>query len=164
MKHFHHITLWAIAATMMFCSCGNKTLLNETRTFADDTWMRFTPEHFDVQLGNTEDCYNFLVTLTIDTSRYHEISLPIMMEIESPEHEKRTLFSTILFRNHEGSWLGHFNDDGLLTVTQTVRQFYFFNTTGTHSVNLGQRTHRYEIRGIKSLQFSIVKAKLEYPE
>ena len=26
-------------------SCGPKILLDETRTFQNDTWMRFTPEH-----------------------------------------------------------------------------------------------------------------------
>lgn len=160
MKRILSIALFAF----LLCACGNKTLLDENRTFANDTWMRFTPEHFDVPVSNTEDCYNFNVTLVIDTAVYHETALPIMMEIESPDNEKRTLFSTILLRNHEGSWLGHFGDDGLFTITQTVRQFYFFNTTGTHTVNLSQRTHRYEIRGIKSLHFSIVKAKLEYPE
>lgn len=164
MKNTQHLTIIAFMATALLCSCGNKTLLDDTRTFANDTWMRFTPEHFDIHATSTDDCYNFNVTLTIDTARYRETALPIMIEMQSPEHEKRTLFSTILFRNHEGSWLGSFDDNGLLTVTQTVRQFYFFNTTGTHSLDLSQRTHRYEIHGIKSLNLNITKAKLEYPE
>ena len=55
-------------------------------------------------------------------------------------------------------------DDGTMTVTQTVRQFYFFNTPGHHSVNLSQRTNKYEIHGIMALHFKVEKAKLEYPE
>ena len=164
MNYSRRITFLSLVATLLLCSCGNKTLLDETRTFANDTWLRFTPEHFDIQATSTDDCYNFNVTLVIDTAHYRETALPIMLEMESPEHEKRTLFSTILFRNHEGSWLGTFDDNDLLTVTQTVRQFYFFNTKGTHSLNLSQRTHRYEIHGIKSLNLCITKAKLEYPE
>ena len=145
-------------------SCGPKTLLDETRTFQNDTWMRFTPEHYDIEAPNSEDCYNFTVSVTVDTSRYHEPSIPIMLEMESPNTEKRTLFSTLILRNVDDNWVGHFNDDGTMTVTQTVRQFYFFNTPGHHSVNLSQRTNKYEIHGIKALHFKVEEAKLEYPE
>ena len=87
-----------------------------------------------------------------------------MLEMQSPDRENRTLFTTLILRNHEGRWMGTFTDDGLLSITHPVRQYYFFNTTGTYTVNLSQRTHYYEIHGIKSLHFLITKAKLEYPE
>ena len=68
-------------------------------------------------------------------------------------------YNTHILRNCEGkTWLGHFNDDGTMTVTQTVRQFYFFNTPGHHSVNLSQRTNKYEIHGIKALHFKVEEA------
>ena len=50
MKRILSIALFAF----LLCACGNKTLLDENRTFANDTWMRFTPEHFDVPVSNTE--------------------------------------------------------------------------------------------------------------
>lgn len=164
----HSFTFRAILGSLICLavlgSCGRKTLLDETRTFQSDTWKRFYPEKFQVEAPNTEDCYNFVVSVTVDTSRYHEPAVPITMTIESPSTEKRTLFSTLILRNAEGSWLAHTNPDGTLTATQTVRQFYFFNTTGTHTIEISQRTNKYEIRGIQSLHFNIQKAKLEYPE
>ena len=81
MKNTQHLTIIAFMATALLCSCGNKTLLDDTRTFANDTWMRFTPEHFDIHATSTDDCYNFNVTLTIDTARYRETALPIMIEM-----------------------------------------------------------------------------------
>lgn len=152
-----------LLASMTFISCGKKVILDETRTFSNDTWMRFQPEHFDVTPASTDDCYNFLVTVTLDTARYRENGLPVMMELESPDHERRTLFSTILLRNDRGSWMGEFGDDGLLTVTKMVRQYYFFSSTATHSLNLGQRTSKYEIHGIRSLNLHIERAKLDIP-
>ncbi|MBO4600194.1 MAG: hypothetical protein J5641_05600 [Bacteroidales bacterium] len=147
-----------------FCSCGKKVILDETRTFDRDTWMRFQPEKFEVTPTSTDDCYNFILTLHIDTSHYHETGLPIIMEIESQDHETRTLFSTLLLRSHDGNWLGTFDDRGDLVITQMVRQYFFFSTATTHSVSLGQRTSKYEIHGIRSLNFKIEQAKLEYPE
>ena len=154
----------AMIFTVVFTSCGKKVLFEESRTFSNDTWLRFQPEHFDVQSVSTDNCYNFFVTLTIDTARYRENALPIIMELESPDHENRTLFSTILLRNREGAWLGSFNDNGNLVISQQVRQFHFFNTTGKYSLNLGQRTNKYEIHGIRQLDLRIEKTELEYPE
>ena len=159
-----HTFLLLILGAMALCSCGKKTLIDETRTFENDTWLRFTPESYQVEAPNTEDCYNFLVSLTVDTTRYREAAVPITMEIESPQGEKRTLFSTMIFRNAEGKTVAQANPDGTLTATQNVRQFYFFNTTGQHKITIGQRTSKYEIRGMKALHFTIQKAKLEYPE
>ena len=153
-----------VFATLILCSCGKKVLLDDTRTFANDTWLRFQPEQFEVTPASTDDCYNFIVTITIDTSRFHETGLPIIMELDNANHEKRTLFSTLVLRNHNGSWMGHFDDHGNLIVTQTVRQYLFFSSTATHSLSLGQRTSKYEIHGIRSLNLKIEKAKLEYPE
>jgi len=45
-----------------------------------------------------------------------------------------------------------------------VRQYFFFSTASSHTITLGQRTNKYEIHGIRNLNFRIEKAKLEYPE
>ena len=164
MKISHIAALGTLLCTALLCSCANKTLLDETRTFQNDTWMRFQPEKFQVEAPNTEDCYNFVLSVTVDTMRYRQPSVPVTIEIESPSTEKRTLFSTLVLRNQDGKWLAHANPDGTMSATQTVRQFYFFNTTGTHTVTIGQRTNKYEIHGIKSLHLNVTKAKLEYPE
>lgn len=153
-----------VLALLLFCSCSKSTLFEEERTFANNTWFRLQPEHFSVKATNTDDCYNFLFSVTLDTALYGETALPIMMEIESPDHEKRTLFSTILLRNREGNYLGEFDEQGHLCVTQMVRQFYFFNAKGEHSINIGQRTTKYEIRGIHNIKLQLNKVKLEYPE
>ncbi|MBQ0160872.1 MAG: hypothetical protein KBT28_09680 [Bacteroidales bacterium] len=150
-------------AALLLASCGNKVILDQSSQFKDDIWLRFQPESFSASVKNIDDCYNFTVTLDVDTSRYHEAGLPLMIEVKSPEGETRTIFSTILLRNHEGNILGEFVD-GHLRVSQMVRQFYFFNIPGEHTISLSQRTSKYEIRGIHNLNFRIEKAKLVYPE
>ena len=150
--------------SLLLGSCGKKVLLDDTRTFVNDTWLRFQPEQFELTPGSTDDCYNFIFTITIDTSHFHETGLPIIMELDNANHEKRTLFSTILLRNHNGNWMGTFDDHGNLVITQTVRQYLFFSSTATHSLSLGQRTNKYEIHGIRSIHLKVEKAELEYPE
>lgn len=153
----------AILLMLLFCSCGQKVILDQDRTFANATWMRFEPENFEVNATNTDDCYNFYITAHIDTALFRDNGLPLMLEMVSPDGETRTIFPSLVLRNHEGNWLGEFND-GVLTVQQMVRQFYFFNSVGTHTIHLSQRTSKYQIEGIRDINFRIEKAKIEYPE
>ena len=159
-KHLLPILL----VTLMLCSCGKNVLLDDTRTFADNTWKRFQPEQFELTPTSTDDCYNIIVTVTIDTSRYHETGLPIILELDNANHEKRTLFGTLVLRNHNGNWMGSFDEQGNLVIQQAIRQYFFFSSTTTHHISLGQRTSKYEIHGIRSLNLKVEKAKLEYPE
>ncbi|MBQ6069356.1 MAG: hypothetical protein IJK84_07635 [Bacteroidales bacterium] len=156
-------TLLLIGA-IAFCSCGDKVLLDETRTFDRETWLRFQPEQYELTPQSTDDCYNFIITATIDTSRFREAGLPIMLEIDNSNHENRTLFATLLLRNHNGNWMGTVDENGNLVVTQMVRQFFFFSSTTPHTIKLGQRTSKYEIHGIRSINFKVEKAKVVYPE
>lgn len=151
-------------AVLLLSSCGKKVILNETRTFDRNTWMRFQPETFQVEANTTEDCFNIYATVEIDTSLFKENGLPLMIEIKSPQGDSRTLFNTVLLRDHQGNWMGNFNDYGVITVSQMIRQFYFFNALGTHTFNLSQRTNKYEIQGINGITLKIEKTKIEYPE
>ena len=150
--------------TLLFCACNKQVILDETRTFANDTWLRFQPELFELTPSSTDDCYNIILTVTFDTSRYHAPGLPIIIELDNSNHERRTLFGTMVLRNHNGSWMGSFDEQGDMVVSQPVRQYFFFSSAATHSLSLGQRTNKYEIHGIRNINLKVEKAKLEYPE
>lgn len=153
-----------IFTLLLFCSCGKKVLLDQDHTFANATWMRFEPETFQVEAPNTDDCYNFYITAHIDTNVFHENGLPLIIEMISADGETRSHFPSLLLRNHEGTWMGDFDSQGILTVKQMVRQFYFFNSVGTHTIHVSQRTSKYQIEGIRDINLRIEKAKIEYPE
>lgn len=156
--------LLILLVALFFCSCSNKSIFDETHTFANNTWMRFEPEKFVLNVDNADDSYDLYVALTVDTSKYRERGLPLILTLESPEQETRTIFGSVILRNEDGSWLGDFNENGKLVCNHKLREYFFFNTPGEYNLEIGQRTSKYEIHGIESLRLNIVKAKLEYPE
>jgi gliding motility-associated lipoprotein GldH len=161
MKHLFPLLLTAI----LFCSCGQKVLLDEESTFVNNKWMRFDePVQFSFNNDNTEDFYNFIFSVSIDTNRYHQNGLPITVELCSPNGEVRTMFSDIVLRNYQGNWLGEFDEHGILHVSQQIRQYYAFNAVGEYSIKLSQRTNKYEIEGINGIHLKIEEAIIDYPE
>lgn len=150
---------------VLFCSCGQKVLLDEECTFPNNKWMRFDePAQFIFSSKNTEDFYNFIFSASIDTSRYRQNGLPITLQLSSPNGETRTMFSDIVLRNFQGNWLGEFDEHGILHVSQQIRQFYSFNTQGDYTIKISQRTNKYEIDGINGIHLRIEEAKIEYPK
>lgn len=149
---------------LLLVGCHHKTLLDDTHTFQNNTWIRFQPEHYSVEASNTESYYNIIATVVIDTARYHENALPTKMSIASPDGETRTCFSDIVLRNYNGNWMGEFDEQGYLVCSATLREYYSFNSTGTHTIDLEQRTSKYEIRGIQSVNLTIKEVSLDIPE
>lgn len=154
-----------VLSVMLFWSCGPKILLDEESTFKDNKWMRFDePTQFIFTSNNTEDFYNFIFTVAVDTALYRQNGLPITLQLNNPNGETRTLFSDIVLRNYKGSWLGEFDEQGILHVSQQIRQYYSFNTKGDYSIRISQRTNKYEIDGIHGIRLRIEQAKVQYPE
>lgn len=159
-----HRTLLVAALLLLFASCGSKTVFDDSRTFAGDTWKRFEPEQFEADIANADDCYDIYVTVTIDTARFRESALPLTVKLSNENRETRTLFGTVVLRNREGTWMGQFDSQGLLTCRHKLRDYFFFNSAGLQEIQIGQRTSKYEISGIRQLGLTIVKAELELPD
>ncbi len=152
-----------LASVVLLSSCHKRVLIDDTHTFANDTWNRFAPEVFDVNADNLDDCYNFIFTATIDTARYLGSQLPIMVNIFSPAGEQRQISYLLLLKDKDGHWVGEWSD-GRLVHTRCIRQFFFFNMKGSFRFEITQTTSRYDLPGIHSAQLRIERAKLVYPE
>ena len=159
------ILVFSFYLLVSFASCtSNNTVFETSLQVPSATWLRFEPLQFTVDVPNAEDCYELHLALDIDTLRYRESALPLTLAIVSPEGETRTLYATVMLRSKDGHSLGQPDKDGHLVFSQRIREYFYFNQKGTHTVTVGQRTSRYEIKGIHRIDFSIRKAKLELPQ
>ena len=132
--------------------------------FAGGKWLRFEPHELKVDIPNADDCYELIITAVIDTALYHQSALPLTLKVTSGQGETRTLFADLLLHARDGHSLGQPDAGSRLVFTQRVREYFYFNTKGTHTVTIGQRTSRYEIDGIQRLTFTVRKAHIELPQ
>ena len=166
MKHAHPFLLIGSFLLLLLSSCEHSdTVFQSTIDIAGGVWQRFEPRQIEADIPNADDCYELHISALIDTTAYCQPSLPLTIQITSPHGETRTLFASLPLHSRDGHSLGQPNGEGgVLLFNQRVREYFYFNHPGTHTVSIGQRTSRYEIRGIRQLQFTVRKAKLEYPK
>ena len=144
---------------LTLASC-NKNILDEEREFGGDTWNRFTPEVFETQVNNVEAYYNIDLTVSIDTTVFRYTSLPLTVNIYSPNGEHRMFYSEVPLKEN-GRWKGE-TDDGRRKASTHIRTFFSFNGKGEHRIEIGQATSQYDLEGIHSIELEIYKIKLDY--
>lgn len=143
------------------CSCGKKNIIDEERSFAG-VWNRFTPEVFEVEVTNTEDYYNIDFTATVDTVLFRYSTLPLTVNLYSPNGERRTFYTAVLLKEN-GRWKGEAKG-GMREVTTQVRTFFSFNSKGTHRLEIAQATSQYDLEGIDSFRLTIENTKVDYKD
>lgn len=159
--NFNKIVL-TIACVLLLSSCGNKSLIDEERTFKSNVWNRFTPEVFNVNVNNIENFYDIDVTISVDTTIFRYDDMPLTVNLFSPNSERRMFYANVPLKLN-GRWRGEVVD-GYRTVTQHVRTYFSFNCKGEHKMEIGQATSQYDLEGIHSMSLNIYKVELDYPE
>ena len=157
-----------ILLALLLAGCSHSGRVYEgTLDFPSGKWLRFEPRELKAQIPNAEDCYELHVSALIDTTLYRESSLPLTIKITSQQGETRTIFASLSLRSNDGHSLGEPAPDGApgaLHFGQRIREYFYFNTSGAHTISIGQRTSRYEIQGIRQVCFSVSKANIELPK
>lgn len=148
---------------LLLVSCGKGVIFDETQEISGNNFQRFTEQKFEVGIENIDDCYDLYVTTSIDTACFVSTSLPLMINVDGPNGDSRMFRNVVALRDKAGNWKGDLDGSILTTVTR-VREYYFFNETGTHTVRISQCSHKYDIHGVSKIGFRVVKADLVYPE
>ena len=145
---------------VLFSSCGNKVIVDEERSFQNEVWNRFTPEAFIVEIDNVDDYYNIDLTLSIDTTHYSERIFPMTVNLFSPNGERRMFYYDLVLKQN-GRWRGE-QDGKFRVITERIRSYFSFNTTGSHRLEIGQASSKYDLLGPASLSVYIERTKLDY--
>lgn len=159
--NFNKIAL-IITTVLLLSSCGNKSLIDEERTFNANVWNRFTPEVFNVNVNNIEDFYDIDITISVDTTKFRYEDMPLTVNLFSPKSERRMFYANVPLKLN-GRWRGEVVD-GYRIVTQHIRTYFSFNCKGEHKMEIGQATSQYDLEGIHSMGLNIYKVDLDYPE
>ena len=148
---------------LLLSACGRGVIYEDNHDIANSNFLRFTPENYEVSVKNIDDCYDIYVSITVDTAVFQGNSIPLIVNVHSPNDDSRMFRNTVSLRDKQGNWKGSL-DGSKLTSVQLVRHYYFFNVKGKHRVEVGQATHKYDLYGVDAVGLKIMKADLVYPD
>lgn len=152
--------LIALMGVCLLCSCGKKNILDESHTFDRNIWNRFTMEEFSFNVPNIDNYYHIDITVAVDTLHYRYNTVPLAVNIVSPDGEKRRILTSVALKEKE-RWRGEMQD-GYRYAQGRVRSYFSFNSKGQYRMEVGQQTSQYDLEGIHSVAVRIEKAKLDY--
>lgn len=152
--------LIALMGVCLLCSCGKKNILDESHAFDRNIWNRFTMEEFSFHVPNIDNYYNIDITVAVDTLHYRYNTVPLAVNIVSPDGEKRRILTSVALKEKE-RWRGEMQD-GYRYAQGRVRSYFSFNSKGQYRMEVGQQTSQYDLEGIHSVAVRIEKAKLDY--
>lgn len=146
---------------VLFIGCSdNKVIIDETHEFADGKWKRFEPEVFKFDITDTAACYDIYFNFRIDTSVFRSDNMPFIITLMEREDYKRNLTTEIAIRDKRGIWLG--NPIGAYyEYNRKVREYFFFNASGPHEMQIKNGSQYYEAEGFMSFGIKIVKVNMD---
>lgn len=145
-----------ITLAMLASSCGTKTVLDETKPFANNCWMRFEPVEFTIPKIDTEKAYRISLTLRYDTSKIKDKLLPLLITFYADSNERHTIIPDFQLRDKEGLLLGQ-TVGQYCTVSDTIDYYRRYSHAEPYTYKIKQRTSKYELYGITSLQMKAEK-------
>ena len=164
MKNKVYLLLLLSLLSLNIACSGDSTLVDDTRTFANNTWNRFTPEVFEFSVPNADDFYRIDFELVVDTALMRNPQLPLTVNLYSPDGERRMFYAYIPLTEN-GRWKGEVfkgrKREGIRVMKQNIRPYFTFNSKGTYRLEIGQATSQYDLDGVASLRLIVEKTEID---
>lgn len=152
-------TLLITLVALTLFGCNKKNIFEEERSFEGNKWNRFTPEVFEIDINNTEKYYNIFVEVAVDTGRYRYTSLPLTVNLYSPNSERRMFYAEVPL-TESGRPKGEMAE-GYRVTSKRIRNYFSFNSKGKHRMEIGQATSQYDLEGVHRITLRIEDAPIE---
>lgn len=143
--------LTIITFALLATSCGTKTVLDETKPFANNCWKRFEPVKFTIPKVDTDKAYRISLTLRYDTTKLTGKILPMLVMFYADSNEHHTITPDFELCDQKGRRYGT-TVGQYCTVSDTIDHYRHFSHAEPYTYLIKQRTSKYELYGIASLQ------------
>ena len=147
-----------LAVALLAVSCGSRTVLDETVPFANNCWKRFEPVEFTIPKVNPDKAYRICLTIRYDTTRLTSSALPLLVMFYADSNEHHTIIPDLELRDQKGRRLGH-TVGQFCTVCDTIDHYRRFNHAEPYVYKIKQRTSKYELYGVASIQMKAETVK-----
>ena len=138
-------------------SQGDKTELK--MNFPNATWNRFAVMDTAFTINNINKLYDVKVYISV-ADGFEHASIPIEMVITSPDGQENIINKIVVFKDKEGKHIGNVFGN-TWTIEQLIYSGKEFYQEGRYGIFLQNRSQYYDLLGVESLTFTVVKSDIK---
>lgn len=134
-------------------SCSERLHYDHTIGFANSTWSYDAPALFEFDIQENSDKFNLFLDIDHSTDYPFE-NLYLRIKTEFPDQRIALDTLSIELVSNKGSWVGECGSKDC-DLKVFLQEKIKFKDSGLHKISIEQFTRESELKGIKSIAFSV---------
>lgn len=152
---FYQLSLLVVSIVLL-TSCGDKPYFDEAYSFEENVWSETDTAHFEINVNDTIQPFNFIMTLRT-TTQYQYSNIWVYVISEAPDGTKSKVAQRIPLAHPDGSWIGRVSG----TIVESKLRFDSkpFPMKGDYSFKIVNASNYEKIDEVLDISLRVEKAK-----
>lgn len=144
----------AFVSIFVLTSCGDQAYYDEAYSFEGNTWSETDTAHFEINVDDTIQPFNFIMTLRTST-KYQFSNIWVYVISEAPDGSKSKVAQRIPLARPDGSWIGRVSG----TIVESKLKFDSkpFPIKGMYTFDIVNATQQKELDEVLDISLRVEK-------
>lgn len=144
----------AVVSILALTSCGDQAYYDEAYSFEDNSWADKDTAHFEINVDDTIQPFNFIMTLRTST-QYQYSNIWVYVISEAPDGSKSKVAQRIPLARPDGSWIGRVS--GTIVESRLKFDSKPFPIKGKYTFDIVNATQQEEIEEVLDISLRVEK-------
>lgn len=144
----------ALVSMLTLTSCGDQAYFNEAYSFEDNIWSEKDTAHFEINVNDTIQPFNFIMTLRTST-QYQYSNIWVYVISKAPDGTRSKVAQRIPLARPDGSWIGRVSG----TIVESKLKFDSkpFPIKGKYIFDIVNATQQSELEEVLDISLKVEK-------
>ncbi|PHR49075.1 MAG: hypothetical protein COA32_03235 [Fluviicola sp.] len=156
MRKSRKITCLSLVLVSMLAltSCGDQAYFDEAYSFENNSWSETDTAHFEIEVDDTIQPFNFIMTLRTST-QYQFSNIWVYVISEAPDGTKSKVAQRIPLARPDGSWIGRVS--GTIVESRLKFDSKPFPMKGKYTFDIVNATQQENIEEVLDISLRVEK-------
>jgi gliding motility-associated lipoprotein GldH len=148
-----HLSL-VLVSIVLLTSCGKQPYFDEAYSFEKNIWSETDTAHFEINVDDTIQHFNFVMTLRTSTD-YQYSNIWVYVIAQAPDGTKSKVAQRIPLAHPDGSWIGRVSG----TIVESKLRFDSkpFPMKGDYLFKIANATQNEKIEDVLDISLRVEK-------
>jgi len=143
-----------LISMLALTSCGDQAYFDEAYSFEKNNWSETDTAHFEIEVDDTIQPFNFIMTLRTST-QYQFSNIWVYVISEAPDGTKSKVAQRIPLARPDGSWIGRVS--GTIVESRLKFDSKPFPMKGKYTFDIVNATQQENIEEVLDISLRVEK-------